>query len=285
MTKTYSLFILIACLCCASDRIDDKQSMVYEVNGNRLEMVRVKGGTFVMGNYDQDKSGQSTTLDDYYISKHEITVALFYSFVAQTHYETDAEKQGGCSVMVDQKKTLRKDVNWRCDIKGNISNSQTWDHPVIFVSWNDANAFCKWLSNKTGKLFRLPTEAQWEYAARGGDRSKGYKYSGSNDIDSVAWFGYYDVDRIQGNSGFNTHPVGEKLPNELGIHDMSGNVWELCTNLDPADSCQAIRGGCWDNYARRCTVINRMDYMSTERDAGVGFRVVESKGIDTCGVE
>lgn len=278
MLKLSSLFLLfcVCGLCFGCKSINEKQSIVYQINDSDIEMVKVEGGTFTMGSINKKKTNQSITLDDYYIGKYEVTVAQFYSFIADTGYKTDAEKFGGCNVMVDKKKALRKDVNWQCDVKGNLKNKQSWDHPVIFVSWNDANAFCSWLSDKTNRLFRLPTEAEWEYAARGGNKSKEYIYSGSNDIDSVAWFGYYDANRIKGNSGFETHRVGEKCPNELGIYDMSGNVWEWCTDLETNDSCQVIRGGCWDNYAKRCTVINRIGFMPTDRDAGVGFRVAYS---------
>lgn len=275
-SSLYNSFLLACCLCgCRS--FNENSNIVYKVDDSHIEMVWVKGGTFVMGDNNKEESKPSVTLDDYYIGKYEVTVALFHAFVADSNYKTDAEQYGGCSVVIEKKRTLREDVNWRCDSKGRIKSRQTWNHPVIFVSWNDANAFCKWLSNKTGRLFRLPTEAEWEYAARGGKKSQGYLYSGSNDIDSVAWFGYYDKDRIIGNSGFETHPVGRKYPNELGIHDMSGNVWEWCADLDTSDSCRIIRGGGWDNYAKRCSTVNRMGFMPVERDAGVGFRVVEDK--------
>lgn len=274
--KLCKLLILICCLS-GCRTIYEKQSIVYQVDDNCIEMIRVKGGTFMMGGFDKGEPKQSVTLDNYYIGKHEVTVAQFHSFVAETNYKTDAEKDGGCIVTVNKERVLRADVNWRCDSKGNLRSKQTWDHPVLFVSWNDANAFCKWLSSKTGKQFHLPTEAEWEYAAQGGNKSQGYAYSGSNHIDSVAWFGYYDVNRVIGNSGFETHPVGKKHPNELGIHDMSGNVWEWCVNSERNDSCQIVRGGCWDNYARRCLVVNRMELIPMYRDMGIGFRVAKKK--------
>jgi formylglycine-generating enzyme required for sulfatase activity len=135
--------------------------------------------------------------------------------------------------------------------------------PVECVSWNDCQEFITKLNEMTGMNFRLPTEAEWEYAARGGSRSQGYKYSGSNTIGDVAWCG--------SNSNGETHPVATKQPNEFGIYDMSGNVWEWCqdwygsysagaqTNpTGPASgSYRVFRGGSWIVDARHCRVSNR----------------------------
>ena len=130
--------------------------------------------------------------------------------------------------------------------------------PVEQVSWDDCQVFIRKLNSLTGKNFKLPTEAQWEYAARGGKKSSGYKYSGSNTIGDVAWYG--------GNSGNKTHDVGTKIPNELGLYDMAGNVWEWCSdwNGDYSSSSQTnpsgpssgsnrvCRGGSWNYNARYC---------------------------------
>ena len=167
----------------------------FMVNGVSFEMVRVEGGTFRMGATseqedeadDDEKLVHSVTLSSYYIGKTEVTQAL-----------------------------------WQAVMGSNPSHFKGADLPVEFVTWNECQEFIQKLNRLTGSNFRLPTEAEWEFACRGGNNSRGHKYSGSNDIDNVAW--YWD------NSGRKTHPVATKAPNELGIYDMSGNVWEWCAD-------------------------------------------------------
>ena len=151
--------------------------------------------------------------------------------------------------------------------------------PVELVSWDDCQEFIQKLNQLTGKQFRLPTEAEWEYAARGGRKSRGYKYAGGNDIGSVAW---YDV-----NSGTGTHPVAAKQANELGIYDMSGNVWEWCgdwygdyqssSQSDPqgpsSGSSRVYRGGSYYFDARICRVSYRINSTPDYRDGNLGLRL------------
>ena len=161
----------------------------------------------------------------------------------------------------------------------NPSNHKGDNLPVENVSWNDCQVFIQKLNQLTGKQFRLPTEAEWEYAARGGRKSRGYKYAGSNDIGSVAW--YWD------NSGNGTHPVATKQANELGVYDMSGNVWEWCSDWygdyqsssqsDPqgpsSGFCRVIRGGsCYIN-ARDCRVSIRLGNTPGRRFNYLGLRL------------
>ena len=218
-----------------------------------IEMVWVSGGTFTMGatseqgsDADSDeKPAHSVTLSGYYIGKYEVTQA-----------------------------------QWKA-VMGNNPSSFTGDNlPVERVSWNEVQEFIKKLNQLTGKSYRLPTEAEWEYAARGGSNSRGYKYSGSDNVGSVAW--YYD------NSGSTAHPVGSKSPNELGIYDMSGNVWEWCQDWygdyssssqrnpkGPASgSLRVYRGGCWGNSAWLCRVSYRYFDSPDFRNCNLGFRLV-----------
>lgn len=168
---------------------------VLTIKGVSYEMVWVEGGTFRMGaTSEQGKDASSdekpvhnVTLSGFYIGKTEVTQAL-----------------------------------WKMVMDSNPSEFRGDNLPVENVSWDDCQEFIWKLRHLTGQNFRFPTEAEWEFACRGGNNSRGYKYSGSNYIDNVAWY--------NGNSGFKTHPVATKSPNELGIYDMSGNVWEWCSD-------------------------------------------------------
>ena len=243
------------------------------------EMVLVKGGTFMMGatseqgTSDPDDNEYPThqvTLSDFYIGKYEVTQQL-WEYVM---------KYSGTCADGSTMSAYASDV-W---LGSNPSSSYGVGayYPAYNVSWEDiVNIFIPRLNKITGRTFRLPTEAEWEYAARGGNKSQGYKYSGSNTIGDVAWY--------TSNSSSMTHPVGTKAPNELGIYDMSGNVWEWCSDrygsyssssqTNPtgptSGSNRVIRGGSWGNDARRnCRVSNRGTYSPVHRDSYVGFRLV-----------
>lgn len=252
-----------------------------------VETVFVKGGTFTMGCqsgktecYSDEKVPHQVTLSDFHIGKYEITVAQFEKFIEATNYKTDAEKEGWCYIWRQKGWKKKDDVNWKCDVYGNPVTKENYNHPVIHVSCNDAKAYCEWLSKNTGKTYRLPTEAEWEYAASGGSQSGDFKYSGSNNIDDVAWY--------KKNSEISTHAVGKKAPNELGIYDMTGNVWEWCsdwygkynseTQTDPLGPSfgkdHVLRGGSWYNIEECGRNTNRNGNNPNYRGSRAGFRVV-----------
>lgn len=166
---------------------------------------------------------------------------------------------------------------WQAVMGKNPSNFKGWNHPVDCVSWNDIcgkdgtgtdqNCFLYKLNQRTGKNFRLPKEVEWEYAAKGGNKSKNYTYAGSNDIKKVAWY--------DGNSKNSTHPVKRLSANELGIYDMSGNVWEWCEDLyEPASSQRVLHGGSWNDIAEGCRVWLRDSSDPVRRGIVFGFRLV-----------
>ena len=224
-------------------------------NGISIEMVKVEAGTFMMGAtsemkhpYDWEKPVHQVTLtNEYYMGKYEVTQAL-----------------------------------WQAVMGNNPSHFKGENLPVETVNWNECQEFISKLNSMTGRKFRLPTEAEWEYAARGGKKSRSYQYSGSSNISDVAWY--------DGNSVNKTHPVGTKQANELGIYDMSGNVYEWCldwygsyssssqTNPTGAVSGahRVYRGGSWDFYAGRCRLSYRRYGTPDYRNSILGLRLALS---------
>ena len=231
-------------------------------DGISIDMVRVEAGTFTMGAtaemkdpLDEEKPTHRVTLtNDYYIGKYEVTQAL-----------------------------------WKAVMGNNPSMFKGDNLPVEQVSWKDCQKFLSKLNRITGKTFRLPTEAEWEYAARGGNKSRGYQYSGSNNLSDVAW---YSGNSDSGNSEYEyeTHAVGTKQPNELGIYDMSGNVREWCqdwygkynssSQVNPtganSGSYRVGRGGSWSCTAGNCRSSYRDDY-APGYGYNLGLRLVLSE--------
>ncbi len=251
--------------------------------GLNIKMRGIQGGTFTMGsNAGSDETPHTVRVSNFAMMRYEVTVAEFEKFINATNYQTDADKRtGNYGSWVYKNSNWKKQdgVNWKCDIAGDIRSRSDYNHPVIHVSWHDAIAYAKWLSQKTGKTWRLPTEAEWEYAARGGQN---YKYAGSNNISDVAWYTTTTNDK-------GTKPVGQKKPNGFGLYDMSGNVYEWCSDWyakdyyknSPTDnpkgassgSIRVIRGGGWSSFAVDCRVANRSLNDSGDRGNYLGFRL------------
>ncbi len=188
-------------------------------------MVYVEGGTFNMGSntgQPDEKPIHKVTLTGYYIDIYEATIKDFKRFVDATGYKTEAEIRGFTWLSGKKRKKV-KGVSWRYNEKGKVRQKEDDNYPAIFINKNDAEKYCSWLGG------RLPTESEWEFAVRGGNKgvATGNTYSGNNDINMVGW--------TNENSGGKLHKVGEKKPNELGIYDMSGNVFEYCSDLYGAD--------------------------------------------------
>ncbi len=236
------------------------------VNGVSFNMVKVEGGTFTMGANDNDTEAEyderpahQVTLSSFSIGQTEVTQALWQA------------------VMDFNPSSFSSAHGYADDLS----------RPVENVSWYDCQAFITEMTLLTGKTFRLPTEAEWEYAARGGNMSRGYKYAGSNNIDDVAWY-----NNTGDNLGDQTHLVVTKAPNELGLYDMSGNVEELCQDWygEYSDEAQTnptgpdwglgrvIRGGNWNQDANRCRVSFRNGIAPSGGINTVGLRVILYKG-------
>ena len=232
----------------------------YTVNGVTFEMMPVAGGTFTMGANDGDtyarpweKPAHEVTLSDYYIGVTEVTQALWMA------------------VMITN-------PSWYSGGNGYVNNYQ---RPVERVSYEQCQTFIAKLNQMTGLTFRMPTEAEWEYAARGGNMSKGYLYAGSDDIEEVSWH--------KGNSSNVTHVVATKAPNELGLYDMSGNVAEWCSDwydanyysispvLDPqgpsTGGSYVYRGGSWDQAFRMSRVSCRIEGFPESGTVNNGLRL------------
>ncbi len=224
-----------------------------------MEFVWVPGGCFEMGCgpwdgdcHDNEKPVHEVCVDGFWMGRYEVTVGQFRRFVEETGYRTEAERSGGCLIWDGKKWKFDKGASWR-----NPGFSQGDDHPVVCVSWEDAKAFAKWLSKKTGYRFRLPTEAEWEYACRSGGRKVKYgTKTGDLSHDLANYWKIGGRDRWK-----YTSPVGSFPPNELGLYDMSGNVWEWCEDRYDANyyarsprnnpkgpskgKFRVVRGGSW----------------------------------------
>ncbi len=270
--------------------------------GVKLEMVLIPAGSFAMGDDngldDEWPAHEVTITKPFYLGKCEVTVGQFRRFVEATGYVTDAEKGTGFQGAFgwDRKAmefAMNAEYSWRSP-----GFPQSDADPVVNVSWNDAMEFCKWLSREKGKTYRLPTEAEWEYACRAGTATE---YSHGDDPEGVAKIGnvadaefksqFPELEAvIQASDGHAyTSPAGSFLPNAFGLYDMHGNVWEWCADwydpehytrspsIDPEGPAtgeeRVYRGGGWFNCTRGCRAASRSASQPENRNLTLGFRV------------
>ena len=261
------LLIMLVCLLALAGCKDEKDEPTpdknaiesFTVNGVSFNMVKLKGGSLTM-NMElpltptvvlyQD-STLDVTLADYSIGQTEVTQALWQAVMGNNPSYFSSNE----IFMVEKEGEFEDDLN----------------RPVEWVSWDDCQAFIEKLNELTGRHFRIPTEAEWEFAARGGNKTHGYPYAGSDNIDDVAW--------CLGNTDNMTHPVGQKKPNELGLYDMSGNVREWCLNcisFRMADGTsyayRIVRGG---SYCQMCFVWYRDRATQNVKGSSLGLRLAE----------
>jgi formylglycine-generating enzyme len=257
--------------------------------------VLIRGGVFTMGSPEGEvgraeakafyqkysETQHKVGVSNFSMSRYAVTVAEFRKFVEATGHQTDAEKGGGSWIWNGSEAVKTAGVNWRYGVSGSVRPLSEENHPVVHVSWNDAVAYSKWFSTKTGKHFRLPTEAEREYACRAGS---GTPFNTGENL-TTDQANYY---------GENTVPVNSFAPNAWGLYNMHGNVWEWCSDwygityygeckangtvtnpTGPATgSLRVLRGGSWLHYAEGCRSANRGSRPPGGRDNFVGFRLV-----------
>ena len=258
-------------------------------------MVFIKGGCFDMGDTfgdgeDDEKPVHEVCVDDFYMGEHEVTVGEFRDFVNETGYKTEAESGDGCYYYTGSEWKIDRDKYW-----DNPGFSQTDRSPVTCVSWNDANKLIKWKKRNTGLNHRLPTEAEWEYAARGG--GKKVKFSGFSGELEIYKYGNFCDDNCDfnwktknQNDGYKyTAPVGSFKPNGIGLYDMTGNVWEWVSDWfgeyskSPKDNpkgpasgkYKVLRGGSWTSKPRNLRATFRYRSPPALRNYDFGFRIAQ----------
>ncbi|MDY6822180.1 MAG: formylglycine-generating enzyme family protein [Thermodesulfobacteriota bacterium] len=247
-----------------------------------MEFVWIAPGTFMMGSPENEKGRDSdekqhkvTLTKGFYMQTTEVTIGQYRTFLKATH------KEDGVDWDDDDDCPLNNDGNY--SLSGNKFGKDN-AQPMVEVSWHGAKAFAEWLSKKTGKTFRLPTEAEWEYACRAGSTTAFCFGERDSGLDNYAWY--------RNNAEGRTHPVAQKQPNAWGLYDMHGNVWEWCSDwygdypsgnvTDPegpsSDSYRVYRGGSWDGAAQYCRSAYRGRIVPGARDYDLGFRLVCPSG-------
>jgi formylglycine-generating enzyme required for sulfatase activity len=249
-----------------------------------MEFVLVHGGTYQRGDFDgrgipQESPAHPVTVSDFHLARREVTVSQFRAFVDETGYVTDVERAGG---VIDIDPVMRAPVRRTGVAWDTPGFPQGGGDPVVWVTWNDAAAFADWLAKSTGKRFRLPTEAEWEYAAREGGRD--LAWSGTSERERAG-----DYSWSAENSGGLPHAAGSKAPNALGLYDLTGNVWEWCLDWQaaygpsrlpladprgPADGrFRVLRGGSWRVGLDVARTTYRNGYRPDYAHSSIGFRV------------
>lgn len=256
-----------------------KKNIKKEIDINTgIKMIKIEGGRFMMGSTDGkiiERPKHWVIIDNFSLSQHEITIEQFKKFIDATGYKTEAEKKGYSWIYSSNGRKKATFVHWKCDAEGMIRRPKDYSHPVTYVSWNDADVYCKWAGG------RLPTEAEWEYAA---GAMSDFSYSGSNVIDDVAWY--------TGNSDHKIHPVGLLEPNTFSLFDMSGNVWEWCNDWYQSNyygksleenpqgaltgSQRIIRGGSYSDIQKSCRVTSRNSNKPDFSFNRLGFRLLKT---------
>ncbi|MEM9885951.1 MAG: SUMF1/EgtB/PvdO family nonheme iron enzyme [Bacteroidota bacterium] len=240
---------------------EEAKAAIQKLNLLLPEMVFVKGGTY------KDK-----IIKDFHIGKYPVTVEEYAFFL--NRYGSDVVKTGEF-----KGKEMVKEHEWSLKKIGDEWQAQKGyeKHPMIYVTWYGANEYCEWLKAETGDNYTLPSEWYWEYAASGGRQSKGFEYAGSNDVAKVAWYDENSYGKGENHPNYGTNIVGQKKPNELGLYDMSGNVWEWCEEIWNNDrSLRVLRGGSWNVSTRNCRSSSRNNYYADNRYNHIGFRLVRA---------
>jgi formylglycine-generating enzyme required for sulfatase activity len=277
----------------ASNAISFRHKQVFRDCADCPEMVYLQGGEFEMGSDkggDDEKLVHTVKINAFAMGKYEVTKAQFAAFVNATQYKTEAEQGEGCYGWTGSSWAQKKEFNWK-----NMGFPQDDTHPVACVSWHDAVAYTEWLSQESGQTYRLPTEAEWEYAARAGtdtdrywgdDADQACRYANVADKtaqEKFSWTGIHDC----ADAYVYTAPVGQFIENKFGLKDMLGNVWEWTCSvyapykdgkenacLSKKDASQrVVRGGSWDSDPARVRSATRDDWEPSGRDFNLGFRL------------
>ena len=243
-----------------------KPQMVRILNSLSIDMVLIKKGSFLMGEGSEQK--KVTIENDFYIGKYPVTVAEYMHFVNDTnsHYPEWLEEGNKYNIKTGTDGWYKR-----------MPNLQNPNAPIVGISWNDAVAYCKWLSEKTGDNYKLPKEAEWEYSCRAGTKTKWSFGNDKKELDKYAWYdeNFYDLGKKHKNYGI--QEVGKKLPNPWGLYDMHGNVWEWCEDWYGSDkNTKVLRGGSWYNGAFITRSAFRYWNYPQYRYVNVGFRLLRT---------